>query len=123
MNLDDFNSGLTELEVIIEPNEAHKFGLEIGVSEDGLEKTVIYYDSSENKIVEEAPLKLKVNENINLRVFIDNSIIEVFANDRQAICRRIYPKKKGHGLNLFSIGGDINVKSFKSWEIMPSNPY
>ena len=138
INLHDFNSGLMELEVIIEPNEAHKFGLEIGVSEDGLEKTVIYYDSQENKIVvdnrdsgfdfgnkiiEEAPLKLKVKENLNLRVFIDNSIIEVFANDRQAICRRIYPEKKGNGLNLFSIGGDINVKSFKSWEIMPSNPY
>ena len=76
-----------------------------------------------NKIIEEAPLKLKVKENLNLRVFIDNSIIEVFANDRQAICRRIYPEKKGNGLNLFSIGGDINVKSFKSWEIMPSNPY
>ena len=67
--------------------------------------------------------KLKVNENIKLRVFIDNSIIEVFANDRQALCRRIYPEKKGNGLNLFSIGGDINVKSLKSWEIMPSNPY
>ena len=76
-----------------------------------------------NKIVEKAPLKLKVNENINLRVFIDNSIIEVFANDRQAICRRIYPEKNGNGLNLFSIGGDINVKSLKLWEIMPSNSY
>ena len=37
MTLYDFNSRLTELEVIIEPNDAHKFGLEIGVSEDGLE--------------------------------------------------------------------------------------
>ena len=76
-----------------------------------------------NKIIEEAPLKLKVKENINLRVFIDNSIIEVFANDRQAIHRRIYPEKKGNGVRLFSIGGNINVKSLKSWEIMPSNPY
>jgi beta-fructofuranosidase len=138
VNLNGFNSGLMELEVIIEPNDAHKFGLEIGVSEDGLEKTVIYYDSLEkkivvdnsasgldfgNKIIEEAPLKLKAKENIFLRVFIDNSIIEVFANDRQAICRRIYPEKNGNGFTLFSIGGDINVKSLKSWEIMPSNPY
>jgi beta-fructofuranosidase len=138
MNLDDFNSGLMELEVIIEPNDAHKFGLEIGVSEDGLEKTVIYYDSLENKIVvdnidsgldfgnkikEEAPLKLDNNETLTLRVFIDNSIIEVFANDRQAISRRVYPEKNGNGISLFSNGGDINVKSFRSWELMPSNPY
>ena len=38
MNLDDFNSGLTELEVIIEPNDAHKFGLEIGSQRTDLRK-------------------------------------------------------------------------------------
>jgi beta-fructofuranosidase len=138
MNLDDFNSGLMELEVIIEHNDAHKLGLEIGVSDDGLEKTVIYYDSLENKIVidnrdsgldfgnkikEEAPLKLDNNETLTLRVFIDNSIIEVFANDRQAISRRVYPEKNGNGISLFSNGGDINIKSFRSWELMPSNPF
>jgi beta-fructofuranosidase len=58
-----------------------------------------------------------------LRVFIDNSIIEVFANDRQAISRRVYPEKNGNGISLFTNGGDINIKSFKLWELMPSNPY
>ena len=62
-------------------------------------------------------------ENLTLRVFIDNSIVEVFANERQAISRRVYPEKKGNGISLFPTGKDINVKSFKSWEIMPSNPY
>ena len=74
------------------------------------------------KIIEEAPLKLNANESLKLRVFIDNSIVEVFANDRQAIARRIYPKKNGTCITLFSNGGNINVKSFKAWEIMPSNP-
>jgi sucrose-6-phosphate hydrolase SacC (GH32 family) len=75
-----------------------------------------------NKIIEEAPLKLKAKENINLRVFIDNSIIEVFANDRQAICRRIYPEKKGNGIyivfnwwrnkcEIFEIMGNNALKS------------
>ena len=76
-----------------------------------------------NRIIEEAPLKLDNIETLTLRVFIDNSIIEVFANERQAITRRVYPEKKGNGISLFSNGGDINIKSFKSWELMPSNPY
>ena len=125
-----------ELEVI-EPNDAHKFGVEVGVSEDGLEKTIIYYDSLKNKIVvdnrdsgldlgnkiiEEAPLKLKVKENINLRVFIDNSIIEVLQMTGKQFVEEFILKKRVMDWNLFSIGADINVKSLKSWEIMPSKP-
>ena len=67
-------------------------------------------------------MKLK-DEKLKLRVFVDNSVVEVYANDKQAVSRRIYPKKNGTGITLFSNGGNINVKSFKTWEIMPSNPY
>jgi beta-fructofuranosidase len=138
INLNDFGSDLMELEIIIESNDSQKFGLNVLVSDDGLEKTVIYYDSKNqkiivdtqksghdfgNRIIEEAPLKLDNNETLTLRVFIDNSIIEVFANERQAIARRVYPEKKGDGISLFSNGGDINIESFKSWELMPSNPF
>jgi beta-fructofuranosidase len=138
INLNDFGSDFMEFEIIIESNNSQKFGIDILVSDDGLEKTVIYYDSKNQKIVvnsqksgydfgnrilEEAPLILDSKENLTLRVFIDNSIVEVFANERQAISRRVYPEKKGNGISLFSIGKDINVKSFKSWEIMPSNQY
>ena len=63
------------------------------------------------------------DEPLVLRVFIDKSIVEVFANDRQAISRNIYPKLKGRGVRLFSADGDIEVLSVKAWEIMPSNPY
>mgnify|MGYP001276029275 FL=1 len=137
MILNDFGNELMEVELIIQPNDSKEYGLNIGVSEDGYEKTIIYYDSKDEKIkvdtrkagmdfgrkiIEEAPLKLNENESLKLRVFIDNSIVEVFANDRQAIARRIYPKKNGTGITLFSNGGNINVKSFKAWEIMPSNP-
>ena len=58
-----------------------------------------------------------------LRVFVDKSIVEVFANDRQAVARRVYPKLGGLGVKLFAKGGDVKVLSVKAWELMPSNPY
>ena len=58
-----------------------------------------------------------------MRIFVDKSIVEVFANDRQAIARVIYPTLGGHGITLFSEGGDTDVKSVKAWELSPSNPY
>jgi beta-fructofuranosidase len=54
---------------------------------------------------------------------VDRSIVEVYANDRQAIARRIYPVLGGTGVRLFGRGGDAKVISARAWELMPSNPY
>jgi beta-fructofuranosidase len=127
-----------ELEVTIQPNNAKRFGVKICVSDDGREETIIYYDTSDRKlkfdtrksglgfgrkIIEEAPLELKNGELLVLRIFVDKSIVEVFANDRQAIGRVVYPTLGGKGISLFSKGGNIEAKSVKAWELSPSNPY
>ena len=129
---------LMELEVIIPPTNALKYGIKVGVSDDGREETVIYYDKSDKKlkfdtrksgltfgrkIVEEAPLELKKGEPLVLRIFIDKSVIEVFANDRQAIGRMVYPTLEGRGISFFAEGGDVTIKSVKSWELTPCNPF
>ena len=75
------------------------------------------------KIIEEAPLHLTAGEPLKLRVFVDKSIVEVFANDQQAIARNIYPTLGGTGVKLFSKGATTKVVSVKAWELMPSNPY
>jgi beta-fructofuranosidase len=100
--------------------------------------TVLYYDASENKLkvdatkssigfgrknIESAPFELKKNEPLVLNVFVDKSIVEVYANDRQAIARSIYPTLGGTGVKLFAEGGDVKVLSVKAWELTPSNPY
>ncbi|MDP2337011.1 MAG: glycoside hydrolase family 32 protein [Bacteroidota bacterium] len=129
---------LMELEVTIQPNNAMQYGVKVGVSDDGREETSIYYDKSDKKlkfdtrksglkfgrkIIEEAPLEIKNGEPLVLRIFVDKSIIEVFANDRQAIGRMVYPTLGGMGISLFSEGGNIEAKSVKIWELSPSNPY
>ena len=74
--------------------------------------------------IEKAPFMLDSNEALNLRVFVDKSVVEIFANGRQAISRRIYPSRSDSlGVSVFSKGGPLLVGSFESWEISPSNPY
>jgi beta-fructofuranosidase len=138
VSLDELGRELMELEIKFEPNSAENYGVKVGVSGDGREETIIYYDAKNKKLkvdtrksgltfgrkmIEEAPFELKPDELLVLRVFVDKSIIEVFANDRQAIARRVYPTLGGSGIKLFSKEGTLNVKSIKSWEMMPSNPY
>jgi beta-fructofuranosidase len=138
VKLNKLSSELMELEVTFQPNASKQYGIKVGMSDDGREETVIYYDDVEKKIkfdtqksglsfgrkiIEEAPFELKKGEPLVLRVFIDKSIIEVFANDRQAIGRMVYPTLGGRGVSVFSNGGEAKLKNIDAWELSPSNPY
>lgn len=127
-----------ELEVEIASGAATRCGLKVRASAGGEEETLLYYDAEKKElvfdatrsgkdgrmVVERAPFELGPNETLKLRVFVDKSIVEVFANDRQAIGRRVYPSRNDSvGLGLFAAGGEMQVKHAKAWDLSPSNPY
>lgn len=82
-----------------------KAGFRVRVDEEHDEYTEIYFDKLRGKLVldsthsgtegikakEEAPLSRSENEKLKLDIFVDKSVVEVYANDKQAICRRVYP--------------------------------
>jgi len=137
--IDDIRGNSLELYIELESSQAQEFGLKVCVSPDGREQTVISYDVAEGKLqvdtrksgpedkaksVEAGPFELEENERLELRVFVDKSVVEVFANSRQAVARRIYPANPASlGVSLFSKGGSARVHTLKSWKISPSNPY
>jgi beta-fructofuranosidase len=127
-----------ELSVNFDVGTAQSCGIKARASADGKEETWLYYDvrakelvfdstrSGEvgRKVIERAPFQLKPDEPLKLRVFVDKSVVEVFANDRQAIGRRVYPTLKDSvGVKLFSKGGTANVSALKAWEMAPTNPF
>jgi sucrose-6-phosphate hydrolase SacC (GH32 family) len=60
----------------------------------GPEKTEILFDGRARTLAckgRTAPLQLATGEPLVLRVFVDGSVVEVFANDRVCITERIYP--------------------------------
>lgn len=75
-------------------------------------------------MVERAPLVLPKDQALQLRVFVDKSVVEVFANDRQAISRRVYPvRPDSNGIRLFAAGGTAQFKTVRAWEMVPANPF
>ena len=128
-----------ELMVEVDPQGAGQCGVKVCRSPDGAEQTLVYYDAADKKLkidvtraslgegpknIEAGPFELKPGETLTLRVFVDKSVVEAFANDRQAVMRRIYPTRADSaGVSLFSRGGAAKVRRAKAWEMMPSNPY
>jgi len=117
-------------------NEA---GIKVCTSPDGAEETVIAYDAAEGvlkidtsasspsqgrKAVESAPLKLAGGEDLSLNVFVDKSIVEVFANGgRLVLSRRVFPDRRDSvGIRVFAKGRPC-AASVKAWDMMPTNPY
>jgi beta-fructofuranosidase len=70
-----------------------------------------------------APFELKRGEDIQLRIFVDRSIVEVFVNDRQAVVKQHAYAPGDVGVCLFSEGGKMEVRELKSWTVAASNSW
>lgn len=97
------------------------------------EETVLTYHLAQQKLildcsktgkVEDGIRKatLEANDLLTLRIFIDRSSIEVFANNGQAtMTSRIYPREERLGVELFARNGDNNsevlVKELTYWNL------
>ena len=67
---------------------------------------------------EQGPVRLAEDEALDLRVFVDRSVVEVFANGTLALSVRVYP---GHddsrGVSLLSRGRDAKVSQLDVWRM------
>lgn len=67
---------------------------------------------------ETGSLKLQNGEPLKLRVFIDKSVVEVFANGKQVLAVRVYPSRKDAiGVSLRSQGKDSELKFLEAWQM------
>jgi beta-fructofuranosidase len=128
-----------ELYVEMESGDAAAYGVNVCCSPEGKERTTVFYDSEAKKLcidtrnaslgegsksVEGGPFELAPEESLQLRIFIDQSVVEVFANERQAVMRRIYPTREDSvGVSVFSRGAAATVRSAQAWKMAPSNPW
>ena len=63
-------------------------------------------------------MALAKDELLELRVFIDRSVIEVFANDRQCLTVRVYPgREDSRGVSLFARRGNARLVSLECWQM------
>lgn len=123
-----------EIDVRLAPGEADRTGLVVRRSPGGEEETRIIYDAkartltidpsrSSNdataaKELRSASLKLAPGEDLNLRVFVDHSVLEVFANGRTCLTSRIYPSRAdSDGVEAFAEGGAAKIVTLDAWSM------
>lgn len=114
-------------------SDATSFGLRIRCSEDGSSYTEIRYAASEQMLymdrnlggagdggVSKAPLQPLEDGRIQLRLFIDRSSVELFANGgRMTITNRLYPDPEYAGIRFFAQEGSAVIETLEAWELKP----
>ena len=63
---------------------------------------------------------LPEGEDVELRIFVDKYLVEVFANDRQAVLAA-FMEERGSGLDAFTVGAPTTIARFQAWKLRPTN--
>ena len=67
---------------------------------------------------EVAPVYLSEDENLDLRIFIDRSVIEIFVNERQCVASRLYPSRNDSiGVSAISQGSSSKILSLDAYDM------
>lgn len=123
-----------EMELQLTVSAAGKTGIGLGEKDKPVCK--IYYDPSVKQIVLERgagnQFKLAAFEKLNrfgvpftptdqkisLRVFFDNSIIEVYINDGERVfTAQVFPEEKNPAVDIFSEGTGAIIHSLMAWKV------
>ena len=141
-----------EIELQIEPGSAAACGLKVRCSPDGAEETAIAaeraleiefgkaslrddlafarWDARLARPVQSAPLQFDPAQPVTLRVFVDHSVVEVFAGAgagdlqfERYLAQRIYPTRPDAlGVKLFSRGGSSLARRLRTWQMHAVRP-
>jgi beta-fructofuranosidase len=132
--LGDVRGDTLEISAEFDPGDATEFGIKVRCSPDGAEQTQISYDRIGQRLsvdprrsslgdvlhreVQAGPLKLASGEPLKLHIFLDRSVIEIFANGRACLTSRIYPSRADSlGIDLFARSGNVKLRAMDIWEL------
>ncbi|WP_439132572.1 GH32 C-terminal domain-containing protein [Polaribacter sp.] len=124
--LNGYNGRHFEMEASINIGNANEIGIILGKSPNGEEEYRVYYDVSAQQWVVDASksslsdlvrkdirrgsYNIAANSTINLRIFVDGSVLEVFIDDKSHFTGRFFPTmSNANNVDLFVKGGEASA--------------
>ena len=131
---EDVPGDQAELRAVFDPGDAERFGLVLRRSPAGEEETRLICDLADGRLsidtrrssldgnaVGEAAggeMLRRVDGSLELRVFLDRSVVEVYADERLPLTTRVYPTRADSlGVGAFAEGGSARLLSLDTWRM------
>ena len=115
-----------ELKLVIKDTGESNFAVNVLCNDEGKSGLRINVNREKNLLEvgrERAPFKLKKGESLTLRIFVDSTLVEVFANDLKTVMsdkRRAAGAKIDDRITLSSMGGDLKIDKITAWRMKSS---
>jgi beta-fructofuranosidase len=115
--VENLRTDTLEIEARFDLGDAKQLGLLVRCSADGKQSVPIVFDGGQLDVAgAKANLALEKEEKLlKLRVFLDKSVLEVYANDRACFTRVMNSGPRDFGVGLFAAGGTATLRSFQAW--------
>ncbi|WP_418285741.1 glycoside hydrolase family 32 protein [Halorubrum sp. DTA46] len=133
----DVEGATIEVDVEIALDDADAVELSVFETPDRAEHTPIRYERDGTLSVDRAPSSddpsafadtqsMSVppyDEPLSLRVFLDRSVVEIYANERHCLTSRVYPTRDDAvGVSAVAKGGRASIASLSAWEMGEAMP-
>jgi len=132
--LDGLEGDALEISAEFSAEDAQQFGLKLRCSPDDSEKTFIAFDKDTRSLqldtrfssldtnvghgIHGGRMDLFEGNTLTMHIFIDRSVIEVFANSMTCLTGRIYPSRPDSiHMGLFARNGRSRLISLDAWEV------
>ena len=124
--IDPGNAPMVEMSVLRSPNREEVTRIMLFKQRGYRGASLISIDNSYSSILpdvrsrapETAPVRLDEGEPLKLRVFVDKSVVEVFANGKQCVAVRVYPGREDSvGVSFRSQGQDATLRALDVWQM------
>lgn len=108
-----------ELYLDVELLGSSSFTVNLRRSDDGSRSIPISFDGTKLEVAgAKAPFQLLPRERtLKLDIFLDHSVLEVYANDRRCFTRVIYPEATDLGVGLTAVDGTVRIRSLHAWKM------
>jgi beta-fructofuranosidase len=141
--LDALSSDCMEVRMTLSPHDASEFGIKLLCSPDGEEETIVAYNAQKGEFVidfghsstdpllaypqnttrQVVPYSCDAGE-LDLDIFCDRSVIEIFVNSDVVLVQRVYPTRDdSRQFKVFAQDGSLAVTDIVRWEMDASNPW
>lgn len=124
----ELNGGAFEVRITISRAEAarKRFGFQLFADENNEGLPITIHPETGNMRVgaTEAPFAvadLPEGEDVELRIFIDKYLVEVFAGNRQAVVATHMDYPAANGLNAYTFGGPTTLQKVEVWRLKATN--
>jgi beta-fructofuranosidase len=106
-----------EVDAEFDVGSAAEVGISVLGSADGREQALVKWDRDAG-LLGNTPLLLAPGEPLRLRLFVDCSVIEAFANDRACFTDRAYPAAADAlQVAAYVRGGEARLRSLHAWPL------